>query len=528
MNTMPKPRTIATLLVLAVLLTAGVAWQAPFTYDDKIEVIGNPAVRNSGEPLSILTYNPARAVLLYTYAANWAFGGFDPRGYHVVSIALHACNAVLAWRLLTRLLTPTRSALAAAIWALHPMTTQGVTYISGRSDALVSTWFLLAAVWWIDDSRTPSMPKRAGAWALTMLALMTKETAVVLPIVLLAADWALVAGGRWKLVEWRRYLPFAAIVAAMGAVRFAREGWPVPEVPRTLSAHLLSQAEVWASYLRLWLVPWGQSILHALPAEASAGGAVWFIAFVVAGVLALRKGGISAFSAALWMLPLAVSSAFPLKESMAEHRSYLAGLGLWIFVVSRLPERRVLFLLPLVFGALTVRRNLEWHDEATLWAGATRVWPESPDAWRGYGLALKFARRWEESEAANQRVIDLDPTRIEALDDIGIARVQRKDFAGAREAWESALKIRPGHCAALNNLAGLRIQQGDRVGAASGYEGTLRMCPDDPTAHMNLGFVYLSLREQDRAIEHLEAYLRVDPGGPYVARCEKALTKLGR
>lgn len=522
-----KPRLILALLVLAVVATAGVAWQAPFTYDDKIEVIGNPAVRDVDHPEAILRYNAGRAVLLYTYAANWAFGGFDPRGYHVVSIALHALNAVLAWRLLSRLLSPLRAALAAAIWALHPMTTQGVTYITGRSDVLVSTWFLLAAAWWIDDSRAPNRTKRAGAYVVTALALLTKETGVAIPLVLLAADWALVAGGRWKLLEWRRYLPFGALIVAAGAARFASTGWPVPDVPRTLSAHVLSQAEAWAMYLRLWLVPWGQSILSGLPATASVGGAVWLTAFGIAFGIALRAGGIPAFSAVVWALPLAVSSAFVLKEAAAEHRAYLAGLGLWIFVVSRLPERKFLFALPLIFGALTVRRNLEWRDEPTLWAGAVEVWPESADAWRGYGLALKFAKRWEESEAANQRVFDLDPTRIEALDDIGIARVQRRDLIGAREAWEAALKIRPGHCAALNNLAGLRLQEGDRVGAASGWEGTLRVCRDDATAHMNLGFVYLALREQDRAIDHLEAYLRVDPGGPYVVRCEKALAKLG-
>ncbi|GDX82693.1 hypothetical protein LBMAG42_45040 [Deltaproteobacteria bacterium] len=522
-----KPRLVLALLVLAVVATAGVAWEAPFTYDDKIEVIGNPAVRDVAHPEAILRYNAGRAVLLYTYAANWAYGGFDPRGYHVVSIALHALNAGLAWRLLTRLLTPFRAALAASIWALHPMTTQGVTYISGRSDALVATWLLLAASWWIDDSRTPNRKKRVGVWMVTALALLTKETGVAIPFVLLAADWALVAGARWKLLEWRRYAPFGVLILGMGAARVALQGWPVPEVPRALVDHALSQADAWALYLKLWLVPWGQSILHGLPGTASVGGAVWFTAWAVAAGLALRAGGIPAFAGAVWALPLAVSSAFVLKETMAEHRAYLAGLGLWIFVVSRLPERKALFALPLIFGALTVRRNLEWRDEPTLWADAVEVWPESADAWRGYGLALKFAKRWEESEAANQRVFDLDPTRIEALDDIGIALVQRRDLIGAREAWEAALKIRPGHCAALNNLAGLRAQEGDRVGAASGWEGTLRVCPDDATAHMNLGFVYLALREQDRAIDHLEAYLRVDPGGPYVTRCEKALAKLG-
>lgn len=523
----PKPSFVVLMLVLAVAATAGVAWEAPFTYDDKIEVIGSQAVRDFAHPQAILAYNPARAILLYTYAANWAFGAFDPRGYHAVSILIHAANAVLALGLLRRLLTPLRAALAASIWALHPMTTEGVTYISGRSDALVATWFLLAIGWWIDDSRTPNLYKRVGVWLVTAVALLTKETAVALPLLLLAADAFLVAGGRWRLVAWRRYLPLGLLVVAAGSGRLWLLGWPVPEVPRTLGVHIVTQAEVWAMYLRLWLVPWGQSILHALPAKETTVGLACLLGLATGLALALRKGGITAFGALLWALPLAVSSAFVLKETMAEHRAYLSGLGLWLVLVSLLPERRLLFTVPLVMAGLTVRRNLDWLDEATLWSGATRVWPASADAWYGYGQALKFARRWEDSEAALQRVIDLAPTRVEALDDIGITRVQRQDDAGARAAWEEALLIRPGHCAALNNLAGLQARQGDRLAAASGYEGTLRACPDDATAHLNLGFVYHSLREHDRAIEHLRAYLRVDPAGPYANRARAVLERLG-
>ena len=522
-----KPSLVALMLVLAVAATAGVGWEAPFTYDDKIEVIGSQAVRDFAHPQTIFAYNPARAVLLYTYAANWAFGAFDPRGYHAVSILLHAINAVLALGLLRRLLTPFRAALAASIWALHPMTTEGVTYISGRSDALVSTWFLLATSWWIDDSRSPNLRKRVGVWIVAALALFTKEIAVGLPILLLAADGFLVSGGRWRLIAWRRYLPLGLLMFAAGTGRLWLLGWPVPEVPRTLGVHIVTQAEGWAMYLRLWLLPWGQSILHALPATDSAVAIACLVGVATTLAVALWKGGITAFGGLLWALPLAVSSAFVLKETVAEHRAYLSGLGLWLVVVSLLPERRFLWAIPLVMAGLTVRRNLDWRDEATLWSGATRVWPASADAWYGYGQALKFASRWEEAEAAMQRVVTLAPTRVEALDDIGITRVQRRDDAGARAAWEEALRIRPGHCAALNNLAGLQARQGDRLAAASGYEGTLRMCPDDATAHLNLGFVYHSLREQDRAIDHLQAYLRVDPAGPYANRARAVLDRLG-
>ncbi len=515
------------LLVLAVVLVYANSWAAPFTYDDKIEVVGNPAIRDLGNPLAIVLANPARVLVLATYALNWAMGGFDPRGYHAFSIALHALNATLALGLARRVVSPTRALLAASIWALHPLATEGVSYITGRSDALVATWFFAATILWIDDSRTADLRKRLGAFACAALALVTKETAVVLPLVLLAADVFLVAGGRWKLVEPKRYAPLLVLLLGAGGARLAIAGWPVPEVPRPLDVHVVAQGEAWARYLQLWLVPWGQSILQAMPATMSVVGAVALLAFFGAAVLAVRKGGVPAFSAAVWALPLLVTSAFVLKETMAEHRAYFAGFGLCLFVASRLPERRWVFMIPLVLGALTVRRNLAWADEPTLWGGAAARWPGSADAAYGYGKSLREARRYPEAVEGLKRVLELDPTRIEALDELGIAYAEQHQFDDARHAWEEALKVAPGHCAALNDLAALQLTQGDKDGAMRGFEGTLRACPDDPLAHFHLGELLTGAHQEERAIPHLQAYLAADPTGAYRPDAEALLRKMG-
>ena len=153
-------RRVPVLLALAVCAAWANSVGAPFTYDDKIEVV-HPAVRDLGNPGAWLLYSPGRAVLLTTYAVNWALGGLDPRGYHVVSILIHALNAVLAWRLASRVLSPNRAVFAAAAWALHPMATAGATYLSGRSEALVATFSLLALGAWIDDASTAD-PSRSS------------------------------------------------------------------------------------------------------------------------------------------------------------------------------------------------------------------------------------------------------------------------------------------------------------------------------------------------------------------------------
>lgn len=517
-------RWVPLFLVLAVAVAWANSVDVPFTYDDKIEVV-HPSVRDLSTPAAWVAYNPARAVVLTTYALNWALGGLDPRGYHLTSVAIHALNAVLAWRLATRLLSPTRAALAAGAWALHPMATAGVTYLSGRSEALVTTFSLVALAAWIDDARSPSPRARGVAIGAVAAAMATKESAAVLPALLLAADWALVAGGRWRLVEWRRYAVPAALAATLALGRVVLGGWPTPEVPRTALDHVVSQAHAWALYLQLWLVPWGQSVLHGLPGRATPVGGVALVGLVGVGAIAVRRGGLAAFAALLWALPLVISSAFVLRETMAEHRAYLSGLGLWLFVAWRLPERRFSWVLPALLALGTVARNQVWRDEVRLWQGATARWPDAAAAWYGYGQSLRFADRCREAVPAFERAYTLDG-RVEALDELGICRAGLGDPDGAREAWLRALRQVPGHCAALNNIAGLALSQGDRAAAASGYEGTLRACPDEPLAHYNLALLYVAGGESRRAIFHLQEYLRVEPHGAYAAGAAARLREL--
>ncbi len=520
-------RAFPWILVVAVVAAGANALRGPFVYDDLIEIVANPVVHDLSRLDALVAYNPQRALLLVSFALNWAVGGLETVGYHAVNVAIHALNAVLAWRLFALVLSPWRARLAAAAWALHPATTEAVTYISGRSDALVTSFVLLALRAWIVDARAPSPRARAVAYGAMFLGLLTKETAVAILPLCLAAELFLVAGGRVRLLDARRYVPVVLVVGAAAFLRVVYFGWPVPEVPRTLSAHVFTQAEVWARYLQLWLLPWGQSILHPVPAAATRLGGMCLLGWVAALGWAWRQRGLPAFFAATWAMPLLISSAFVLKETMAEHRAYAAGLAIVGLVVSRLPERRWAWAIPAVLAALTVARNAEWRSESALWGSAVARWPGSAEAWYAYGDALRAERQAAEAEAAYARSLELDPTRVDALVNAGISRAQRGDLPGAREAWEEALRRKPGHCPALNNLASMRLRTGDLEGAVAGYEATLRSCPGDAMAHFNLGMVWAGARDPAKAARHLRAYLRADPGGPNEGRARAALAKIG-
>lgn len=507
-------------LVLAVGVAYAVAVDAPFTYDDRIEVIGNRTIRSPSEWAAIAGYHPNRPVLIATYAANWAWGGFDPTSYHLVSFAIHALNALLAWRLATRLLDAERALYVAAVWGLHPMCTEAVTYVTGRSDALSGTFWLLALIGWIDHRRGRRGPGLTLGAALA--ALLTKEIAVLLPLAL----WATSRFALADRVAWRRWLPFAGGVALIVALRVGLWGWPAPEVPRSLVAQVLSQAEAWCVYLRLWLFPVGQSVLHDWPGEARALGVAALVGWVLAvGVLA-RRGGLPAVGfalAAAWLLP---SSLVPLKEVLAEHRSYLAGLGFVLALVGGLPWHRAAWVLVPVLAAGTVARNLEWTDEPTLWRGATEQNPGSFEAWYGYGDALRFAQRHAEAEAAFDRALELRPDDVNALVNRGICEVQQDRPEEARATWQRALRADPRSCSAHNNLAALDLRSDALPAAAAGYASTLYWCPGDLVALRALGGIYEEMGDYRRAAEMLRRYAELAPPGTERDDAERRLRRI--
>lgn len=520
------------LLVAAIALAWFPGLHAPFTYDDRIEVVGNRTIRWLDSVGAIAAYNTSRPLLILTYALNWRLGGLDPFGYHVVSLGIHALNALLAWRFARRLLSAERAALVAALWALHPMTTESVTYITGRSDALEATAWLVGLTAWL-DFRHGAARARWVAIGAVVAGLLTKEVGVLLPVALLAADrWLAPREG----VRWRDHLPFWAAGGAAVAVRLAVYGWPAAEVPRGALAQLSSQAEVWVRYLALWVVPVGQSILHDHPGVARLLGAAALAGWLGGGALlawrarsapAGSPAAVRAFAFAAWAAWLVPSSLVPLLETMAEHRAYLAGYALVLAVVASVPKaRRAWALLPVLLVA-TVARNRVWADEVTLWADAAAKNPESARAVYGHGEALRLARRFAEAAPVYERAVALDPVDPDPRVNLGIVRAETGNAVGAREAWAGVLAMDPKHCAAHNNLGTLAFNAGAFEEATAAYTSSLGWCPDDPIAHLNLANLAYLRADTRAAAFHYRAYLRVAEDGPAAPLARERLRRMG-
>jgi hypothetical protein len=388
-----------------------------FHFDDYNVIVHYPTV-HSWSALFERAGGGVRAVLKASYTLNWTLDP-GPLGFHAVNIALHALNTVLLF-FIGRRLFPHRGdgpiLAAALLFALHPMQTEAVTYISGRSSSLMATFYLGALLLYL----------RGAHWSLSalffVLALATRETAVTLPAALLLievcrrtpwttivqrqwAHWTLLIAGAIVLLTSRRY--FDLIAYGYGE--------------RGLADNLLTQVGG-ISYLIWHLVSLqGLNIDPALPTLSE-----WTPALVVQSVLlgALLALGIASLRSRPWLafgilwffLQLAPTNTVVPRLDVANDRQlYLACWGLFLGLALQIEWPRFVVVLACVaFAAASIGRQLDYRDEITLWEASVRSSPWNARAHNNLGYAYYLAGRKPEAKRAFQTALFLDPAAKKA------------------------------------------------------------------------------------------------------------------
>jgi tetratricopeptide (TPR) repeat protein len=408
---------VAAVAVLAYLPSLG----GPFHFDDYNVIVDYPTV-HSWSTLFERAGGGVRAVLKASYVLNWTLDP-GPLGFHLVNIALHAANTVLLF-LIGRRLVPDNvrnyfvspALLAALLFALHPMQTEAVTYISGRSSSLMAAFYLSALLLYL----------RGAHWALSgllfVLAVATRETAVTLPAALLLIE--LCRGTAWRTIVQRQAAHWLLLVAGVAVVLtnpryFELLAYGYGE--RSLGGNLLTQIGG-VSYLIWHLVGLHDlNIDPALPSitEWSAALAFQFVlllALFALGVANLRRRPWLAFGILWFFLQLAPTNSIVPRLDVANDRQlYLACWGLFFALAVQIDwPRAVAVALCLLFAGASVIRQLDYRDEITLWEASVRSSPWNARAHNNLGYAYYQAGRKPEAKREFQTALLLDRTEKKA------------------------------------------------------------------------------------------------------------------
>lgn len=485
-----------------------------------------------------------------TFALNYYFHRNQVRGYHLVNAALHFLAGFAVFHLLRVIFrragfAPERAnpaaLAAAALWSVHPLHTQAVTYIVQRQTLMASLLMLCAFAAYLAGREIQAPPRKSIWFALAglcyFLALGSKEIALVLPALILVYE--LYFFQNFSFAFLRRY-PLALSLALLGFTAVLLIVYLRPEMwqnitqgyhnyPFTLSHRLLTEPRVLLQYLGLilWPLPSRLTLEHA-PAISTSLFHPWTTAPVILFWLILlgtslhyaRRAPLLSF-ALLWYLGnLFLESSFLPLDLMFEHRLYLPSLALLtpLAVVPLLyfPRRRsaqiALAFLILCLLILTSRRNLVWKNELTLWRDAVRKAPAQTRT--NYNLSRVYSnlgRAYLEAGQLNRAQTEYEKSltfydKVPLVyHDLGLIAQEQGRVEDAVRFYQTALEVKPDHAPSLNNL-GVLYARAQRLGEAEElFRRALQADPNDPKTHNNLGNLRL---RQGRWAEALAAYER--------------------
>jgi Flp pilus assembly protein TadD len=534
-------------VVIAGLLAYHNSFRGPFVFDDVPSISENQTIRHLWPPWKALSARhgnestvEGRPVLNLTFAINYAFGGTAPWGYHVVNLAIHILAALTLFGVARRTLRQpviakrfeadaTSLALAiAVIWMVHPLATEGVTYIVQRAESLMGLFYLLTLYGFIRGVES----RRPGWWyALSvtacLLGMATKEVMVSAPLMVLLYDRTFIAGSfpqAWKQ-RWQLYVGLAStwvvlgyLVASVGSHGGMGFGsglawWQYALIQCRAIVHYL-KLSVWPyplifDYGTLTLGHVGRILPYALVLAALATGtaiALW------------RRPAVGFLGVWFFAILAPSSSVVPLTtQTMAEHRMYLplvavvvvAVLGIYTLIGRW--SLLVFLALAMGLGSMTWRRNEDYRSAVALWGDTIRKYPSNVRAYVSLGAVLFSAGRTQEAIGEYIQALRIDPDYAEAHNNLGITLFAAGNVQEGLRHFEKSVQLRPQWAMAQYNLGFALDQIGQGPEAIGCYERALQLDPDNSQAHYYLGIALARSGKLEDAVAQYREALRIDP-----------------
>ncbi len=521
-----------------------------FVFYDRVTVAENDAIRHLADLGAILKESPSRPLFTLSLAVNYAVGGLDPFGYHLVNLLLHLIVVALVYVLVGLMVsTPDDEAdgrlrwmpaIAAGLFGLHPVHTHTVNYISARSSLLAAMFFLAGVTLFALWSRTGAKHRLrwlalAGMYICFVLAMASNRTALTLPALVLVYDLAFVARCRIGALS-RRWLVHAPLWLAAMARWWSLWTLKGGDIAVYLMEKQNAEALLGApftyitDYLRLLVLPVGLNVHHYLPEPVDTASiatyatwvAVWFVPTVIGFTFLLRRRTLG------YGLLLTV---WPLRFVMYEEGLYLPGVGFAIvsaWILARLLPKDAtswreamqtvagiaVVAVGLLYGGGTVYRNTVWRDEYRLWTDSLEKGP--PNRVAVINLARAYTGRGMYYRALDlyRDAIELGPTDGQPYAGMGDVQVALGNFGKAAENYRRAIEVGPVLAGYYARLSMALEQMGLVEQAREANAAALERDPDHPAALAAEGQWLLADGNVDTAIERLERAVYLRPEEP--------------
>jgi protein O-mannosyl-transferase len=531
----------ALLLAALVVLIYMPSHRGGFLLDDDLLVSGNPLIKapDGLQKIWFTTQAPDYWPVTNTSLwIDWRLWGANPAGYHATNVALHILGSLLVWLVLRRLSIP-GTFLAAMLFAVHPVNVESVAWIAQRKNVLALCFFLVSVYSFLRFQDQPSAdrrqqtvrPKNRWYWfslAAFVLAMLSKGSVAVLPLVLLLLQW-------WRNREitkhdWTRLAPFFAVAVGLTIVNLCWQSRAASGAIRSVGSleRLLGAGEVVWFYLAKALAPLGLVFIYPqwtiraadwqwwaplIAAAACTGILIWQRRTRFGRPLLLAWGF---FCISLFPVMGFTDVGFMRYSLVADHYQHLALLAVVAVVAAVLAwwsehvsaGLRILppaFAVTIVCGLaiLTLRQSQLYASPIVLYRNTIE---NNLDCWMAYnnlGNALRQVGQTDAAIAQYEMAIAVRSDYAEAFSNRAAALVELGRWDDAVESARQAVDLKPSDPVAHNNLA-MALAHSGKDEAVRQYQQALQIDPNYAEAESNLGVLLAQMGQPTAAIEHLE------------------------
>jgi tetratricopeptide (TPR) repeat protein len=564
--------TVCGWLLLAVgLVFVQTACHEFVNYDDGLYVYDNPPVSHG------LTARGIVWAFTHFHAGYWSpltwlsmmldcqLYGLSAGGHHLSNMVLHAATVILLFLVLWQMtggFWP--SALAAAVFAIHPLRVESVAWVTERKDVLSGLFFVLALGAYVRYVQHPfSVARYLAIMVCLALGLMAKPIVVTLPLVLLLLDyWPL---GRLASDSCRnRTLPHCnggESVADTNSLAALLPRFPVlwqlviEKLPLLLLAAIFCGVTVWTqaeglvlnkevsswwrianalvsyvAYLEQFVCPVGLAVFYPHPGDHLPIGnvlvALIVLALISTGVLACRRRCPYLLMGWLWylgMLAPVIGLVQAGWQARADRFTYLPQIGLCIALAwgaagvlrsyscrGGLGGTAAALVLAVLMGCAW-RQTSFWSDTETLWAHAVACTSRNFVAYQGLGRVLAERGKLDEAMAYYRKSLESKPDYAAAYEGLGLALVARGQHDEAMACYQKALTIEPDSPELYDDLGRALAACGRLNEAVAPYRKALELQPHDAMIRYDLANALAGLGQFDEAIEHYQTAVKSLP-----------------
>lgn len=535
-------RLLALQLLVVVLVGAalyGHTLQAPWYMDDLTIILDPSAKHDLSSSLSGLFAQ--RGLSRLSFALNYQVGEFNPVGYHLVNIAIHLGAACLVLLLLRRVFVGQRwlPLFGALIYVAHPLQTQAVTYVVQRMASLSAFFFLLSLFLFV---RGRELLASGIVWRhrrhlvfyllsllAGLLAILAKENAVILPLVLILFARFFPSGADR---DWRSLLLYVApfwIAPLLFSVLFFF--WPLLFGTVSINhigglnnlvslqgnsplRYLFTEFQVIWIYIRLLFLPYGQALDHGYPLvqtlfnlKSLAGlcglCALIGLAFRLRSTQPIIAAGISWF-----LLTLAVESSIIPIDPLFEQRLYLPLFGFVLILLAlavQIPRPVVSYSLlggfVLIMAILTWRRNALWNDAIALYEDNLRWTPHNERVSKDLAIAYLAAKRPQEAMPLLEEVQRINPRMLTPYMRLPGIYIYLGRLDDARRILADGIRYFPQEGSLYVSMGKLLLKQGNAAAAERFLRQGIDLGSGSAEAHKLLA---RALNQQGRINEALQ------------------------